>query len=161
MARICVILIFGSLAAAGCTSSSASGGGSPTTSDIPNKSTDDRRTGDKNSKPTVTTKRANPLAGKWTVTKASEHWADHVAKQAIVEFHADGATPNAGSMSITNNNNVVTTEGDYLWQGAGFVFVAKFLHPDGTRNGCGAQVKIEKMTNDEIVADEFTLKRIK
>ena len=99
--------------------------------------------------------KANPLVGKWKVTKSNEHWAGNVSKQAVIEFLNDGET-----MSITNNNGI-TAEANYSWQGKDFVFQAKFTRADGSKNGYGAQVIVERRTEDEIVADIFTLKRIK
>jgi hypothetical protein len=155
---VAAIIVFGLVACTGCTSSSTSSGSSSTGGNAEKKSPD-KKSGGNDLKPASQTKRANPLVGKWTVTKSNKHWAENVSKQAVIEFLSDGETPNTGTMTITNNNNI-TADADYMWQGDMFVFQAKFTRPNGMKNGYGAQVKIEKRTENEIVADVFTLKRI-
>lgn len=160
MKRVSSIVFALCFAVAGCTSSSTTSSDSTRGTESSNRVADDSRPDPKNPKKAVGDgKRANPLVGRWTVTKSSEIWAEHVSKKAIIEFVADGQTPNTGMMKITNNNNI-TADAGFMWQGTGFVFEAKFEHPDGMRNGCAAQVKIEKLTDNEIVGDYFTLKRI-
>lgn len=127
-------------------------------SDSPGGNTEkssNKKSGGNDPNPAVKTRKANPLVGKWITKKGNEHWTANVSKQAVIEFLNDGTT-----MTITNNNKIAA-EADYLWQGNKFVFQARFTRPDGSKNGYGAQVQIEKMTENEVVADVFTLQRIR
>jgi hypothetical protein len=99
--------------------------------------------------------RKNPLVGKWRAKSDNANWTENVSNEAVIQFRNDGQT-----MTITNNKGS-QAEGNYVWQGGNFTFQARFTKPDGSKKSIGALVVVEKISDDAIVADYFTLQRIK
>ena len=114
-------------------------------------------------KPTAKTERKkgkNPLVGRWVITKAGKQdWSDKVSKDAVIEFH-DEDSPGTGEITVTDTR--ATGKGYYGYQGkGGFIFEVKFRLKDGTpEGGYGGLMQITKLTDNEIVGDLFTLKRV-
>jgi hypothetical protein len=142
---------------AGCASSTLPGAN-------PNRGGDGKKPSG-GSKPGVDQKakaKPNPLVGRWVMKKAGDQdWSDTVSKDAVIEFHGDGATPNCGTMTVTDRD--VKGEGAYVYMAKdGFRFEVKFRRKDGTPlGGYGGVVNVTRLKDREMVGDLFTLERAK
>jgi hypothetical protein len=100
--------------------------------------------------------KANPLVGRWVIKKTgTQDWSSKFTKDAVIEFHNDGQT-------MTVADTKATGKGVYTYTGDGFIFTIDVDRKDGSRDGgFGGTADVTKMTDQEIVADLFTLRRVK
>jgi hypothetical protein len=142
------------LAVAGCDSTAPTG-------EKPGKDADAKKPG--GGKPAAKRERVkgkNAFVGRWVFPKpGKQDWSDKVSKDAVIEFH-DEDSPGTGKITVTDTK--AKGEGYYLCQsGGGFVFQVKFYSKDGVSlGGYGGLLQVTKLTDDEIVGDLFTLKRV-